>query len=107
MKKLFLAGTALLTLSAGSAMAADLSRPAPAPVLTKAPPLAPPFSWTGCYIGGNGGGIWTHTEVSQPVTGVSEGSVDFSGGVFGGQVGCNYQVSTWCSASKAIGTGPT
>lgn len=95
MKKLFLTGTALMMLVSGSAMAADLSRPRPAPVFTKAPPPAPLFTWTGCYIGGNGGGIWTRTEVSQVGTGVSDGSVDFSGGLFGGQVGCNYQFGTW------------
>ena len=37
MKKILLAATALLTFVSGSAMAADLSRPAPAPVYTKAP----------------------------------------------------------------------
>ena len=95
MKNLFLSGAALLTLVSGSAMAADLSRPPAAPVFTKAPPLAPPFSWTGCYIGGNGGGVWVRKEWSEVGTGLSDGSVDFSGGVYGGQVGCNYQFSTW------------
>ena len=95
MKKLFLAGTALIAVLSGSAMAADLSRPRPAPpVYTKAPP-APLFTWTGCYIGANGGGIWTRTEVTEVATGLSDGSVDFSGGLGGGQVGCNYQFSSW------------
>jgi hypothetical protein len=44
MKKMLLAGTALLTFLSGSAMAADLSRPtAPAPVYSKAP-MMPAFS---------------------------------------------------------------
>ncbi len=55
MKKMLLAGTALLTFLSGSAMAADLSRPpAPAPAHSKAP-MMPAFSWTGFYIGGDGG----------------------------------------------------
>jgi len=69
MKKLFLAGTALLTLVAGSAMAADLSRPAPAPVLTKAP-VVQVFSWSGLYIGGNVGGHWgrdSQTTTADPI----------------------------------------
>lgn len=95
MKKLFLTGTALITLVSGSAMAADLSRPRPAPVYTKAPPAPALFTWTGCYIGGNGGGVFVRKEVSEVGTGLSDGSVDFSGGLGGGQVGCNYQFSTW------------
>src|SRR5260370_7555813 len=63
MKKVLLTGTALLTLVSTSAMAADL-RPArgPAPVYTKAPMMAPAFSWTGCYIGGNAGGLWAKKD---------------------------------------------
>jgi outer membrane immunogenic protein len=106
MKKVLLTGTALLTLVSGSAMAADLSRPAPAPVYTKAPPMMPAFSWTGCYIGGNAGGVWvdktltTSAAVTIPgvgtfASGLGEGSINWSGGVAGGQVGCNYQVSSW------------
>ncbi|HEX3496356.1 MAG TPA: porin family protein, partial [Methylocella sp.] len=52
MKKFLLAGAALLTVISGSAMAADMARPAP--VYSKAPMLTP-FSWTGFYIGGDGG----------------------------------------------------
>lgn len=92
MKKMLLTGTALLTLVSGSAMAADLSRPrpAPAPVYTKAP-MMPAFTWTGCYIGGNGGGLWAKKDW----TGGASSSTTISGGLAGGQVGCNYQVSTW------------
>jgi outer membrane immunogenic protein len=93
MKKMLLTGTALLTLVSGSAMAADLSRPAPAPVYTKAPMMMPAFTWTGCYIGGNGGGLWAKKDWTD--AGVAQSSVDVSGGLAGGQVGCNYQVTTW------------
>ena len=50
MKKFLLAGVALAALS-GSAVAADLARPAYAP-----PP--PMYSWTGLYWGVNVGYSW-------------------------------------------------
>src|SRR6516162_2915113 len=67
MKNLFLTGTALLTLVSGSAMAADLGRPAPAPVYTKAPPPVPVFTWTGFYIGGNIGAAWAQHNWTDSV----------------------------------------
>lgn len=96
MKNTFLTGTAVLLLASGSAMAADLSRPppGPAPVYTKAPP-APLFTWTGCYVGGNGGGIFVRSESTDVGAAAAEGSVDFSGALGGGQIGCNYQFSAW------------
>jgi outer membrane immunogenic protein len=92
MKKMLFAGTALLTLASGSAMAADLSRPPP-PVY-KAPVMAPIFSWTGFYIGGNLGGAWAHNTITDSLFGLSFGNGN-NNGVFvgGGQVGFNYQVS--------------
>jgi outer membrane immunogenic protein len=95
MYKTLLAGTALLTLISGSAMAADM-RPAPAPVYTKAPMMAPLYNWTGCYIGVEGGGAWgrSHHENSAGVHITND--YDVTGGLIGGEVGCNYQVaSTW------------
>src|SRR5579863_6048879 len=94
MKKILLAGTALATLVSGSAMAADL-RPARAPIYTKAPVMAPAYSWTGCYVGGNAGGLWTTKTWSVATTGAAESTQDISGGLAGGQIGCNYQVTTW------------
>jgi len=95
MKKLFLTATGLLTL-ATSAFAADL--PAKAPMATKAPYIAPViFSWTGCYVGVEGGGNWgrsSQVSRSGPTTGLPiTGNFDLSGGIAGGTVGCNYQVS--------------
>jgi outer membrane immunogenic protein len=93
MKKLLLAGTAALTIVSSSAIAADLTRPAPAPVYTKAPMMAPLFTWSGCYIGGNAGGLWAKKDWTN--VGVAESSVNVNSWLAGGQVGCNYQVSTW------------
>jgi outer membrane immunogenic protein len=80
MKKFLLAS--LLAGVATSAFASDLptSKAPPVPV----PAYAPAFSWTGFYIGVNGG----------YGTGINGG--DFgnpSGGLVGGTVGYNYQIS--------------
>src|SRR5216683_1897150 len=54
-------------LSAGlivAASAADLSRPASAPVYTKAPLAPAPYSWTGFYIGADAGYGWGRSTES-------------------------------------------
>ena len=53
MRNILLAGIALSSLFAGSAMAADL--PVRAPVYKGPPPVVAYFSWTGCYVGANVG----------------------------------------------------
>ena len=80
MKRYLLAFAGVLGLAAslGTALAADLSRPAP--YATKAPPyVAPYYNWTGFYIGVNGGGAWGTDNFNT------------SGGLVGGQVGYNWQ----------------
>ncbi len=87
--------TALLFFST-AAVAADLPS-------TKGPPVyAPPpvFSWTGIYVGANGGYGWSD-GTSGPVTATIPGlgsetfagdSVGSHGAIAGGQVGYNYQL---------------
>lgn len=77
-----LIGVAVL---AGTASAADLSRPAPVPYYPKAAVAVPPYSWTGFYIGINGGGAFGGSSWD------SNGSRNISGGTVGGTVGYNYQ----------------
>jgi outer membrane immunogenic protein len=93
MKKILAAMIGLAALIAAPAMAADL--PA-APY--KAPPPIRVFSWTGCYVGGNGGGLWARKEwfntepafVGIPL-GASYGTHDPNSWIGGAQAGCDYQ----------------
>jgi outer membrane immunogenic protein len=70
-----------------SANAADLAVKAP---VYKAPPV-PFFSWTGFYIGAQGGGAWGDSV--QTFNAGSTGRYDISGGEVGGTVGYNWQFS--------------
>jgi outer membrane immunogenic protein len=77
-------------LAAVGAQAADLPRPVPAPMVTKAPPYVEQvFNWTGFYIGVNGGGGWGHSRTDL------SGGFDTSGGVVGGTIGYNWQLGNW------------
>jgi outer membrane immunogenic protein len=74
---------------AGGAFAADIPpRPAPVPYAAVPPPV---WTWTGCYLGGNIGGAFSQNAVSDPATGVAIVTVNGSGIVGGGQVGCDFQ----------------
>ena len=101
MKSGLLASVSIVALFVASgASAADLA--------VKARPMAvaaPVYSWTGCYVGahvGWGRGRHNHTHSVASFSGggggafAASGRVDSSGGLFGGQVGCNYQfASNW------------
>lgn len=103
MKSALLASVSIVALSVASgASAADLPLKArPMPVAA-----APIYSWTGCYVGahvgwGQGRHNHTHNGLINSFSGggtsvAAGGRVDSSGGLFGGQVGCNYQfASNW------------
>jgi outer membrane immunogenic protein len=110
MKKILFAGAALLALVSGRVMAADMSRPAPAPIYTKAPMMAPVYSWTGGYIGVNAGYAWGDSEastssvfslagffdpVSVPlVNAAGTQTIKPNGFTGGGQIGYNWQASS-------------
>lgn len=49
------------------------------------------FSWTGCFFGAHLGGAWGNKHWTLPPAGAPIASYDQSGGVGGGQVGCDYQ----------------
>jgi outer membrane immunogenic protein len=95
MKKL-IAALSLVAISTVAASAADL------PVYTKAPPLpVVAYSWTGCYLGVNGGGLWARKRwtnndpLTGPLFGTDITDHTASGGIVGGQVGCDYQAGRW------------
>lgn len=76
---------------ASVASAADM--PVKSPVY-KAPMVAP-LTWTGCYIGGNIGGAWSHKDFQSPgLTRENGGEHTADGWVGGGQIGCDYQFTT-------------
>jgi outer membrane immunogenic protein len=90
-----LAFAVALSVGAGTAaLAADLPPPAPMPraPATYVPVVAPPYNWSGFYIGGNLGAGWNGGgSVSDTFGSTFSGSgqtVKFLGG---GQVGVNYQ----------------
>src|SRR6185437_2529291 len=90
MKRLILAaGAGLLALAmAGPSSAADLPRPA-----YKAPAyVAAPFSWSGFYVGINGGYGWGTSSWSN---GAVFGNFDTKGYLAGGTLGYNLQTGVW------------
>jgi outer membrane immunogenic protein len=114
--------SAILGISAASA--ADLPMKAPAMVA-----VAPVDTWTGWYVGVNGGGVWGHTDtgvsINRPnnffnplneatVAAVGSNRVNNSGGLAGGQVGYLWQAGRavfgleaaidWMNAKGSIST---
>ncbi|HZT26868.1 MAG TPA: outer membrane protein [Pseudolabrys sp.] len=75
---------------AAPSLAADLPRPA-----YKAPVYVAPFSWTGFYVGINGGYGWGTSDWTFTGTGVSTGNFDIKGGLVGGTLGYNLQTGNW------------
>lgn len=94
MKKFFLTAALLLGATAGASGADFPATPMPSKVAMPAPIL---FSWTGCYIGVEGGGNWGRSDQiaksgNFPFQSIT-GPFNLSGGIAGGTVGCNVQVS--------------
>jgi outer membrane immunogenic protein len=95
MKRIVAAGV-LSSFAAGSALAADLPPAAPPPPRAPAyyAPPAPVFSWTGFYIGINGGWGFGKSDWNVSPFGFDTGSFNVSGGLVGGTLGVNWQ-SDW------------
>jgi outer membrane immunogenic protein len=95
MRRLVLAA-AFAAISIVPAFSADLSVKAP---VYKAPPVAATWEWTGCYVGIEGGGNWGRTknvDITAPFVGLPvTNPYNLSGALFGGTVGCNYQIQKW------------
>jgi opacity protein-like surface antigen len=84
-QKIFLAGMAAAGLLSAPALASVL--PAKAPV-SKAPIAAPPYNWSGLYVGVNFGGGWSNGSLNIPDNNLYGGLTEFTGGV---QAGYNFQ----------------
>jgi outer membrane immunogenic protein len=72
--------------------------------------MAPVWNWSGFYIGINGGYSWGRSSRDlnffNPLNGVTiatgtGGGRDLNGGLFGGQVGYNWQASNWVFGLEA------
>jgi len=83
MKKLLIAGAALAALIGTPALAADLPFKAPLPP-------APAWSWTGLYLGMQGGYGWGKESYTDNIFGAVNHSAQ--GGIFGGVLGYRYQI---------------
>jgi outer membrane immunogenic protein len=90
--KLVCAGVLAAAMAAPS-FAADLPRP-----VYKAPIYVAPFSWTGFYIGVNGGYAWGHADWNNVNTSLSH-NVD--GALVGGTIGYNLQTGAFVFGLEA------
>jgi outer membrane immunogenic protein len=87
----------MVGLASTSAYAADVvMEEPPAPMVQE----VPIFSWTGGYVGIQGGGLWSDVDVDgldDDVFGPDAGdfSENFNGGLLGGYAGYNWQSGAW------------
>jgi opacity protein-like surface antigen len=107
--KATLLGGAAASLLMVSAFAADIRIPPAQPQV-----VIPPFTWTSCYAGVQAGGGWGKKELTDTVgifsdpsvAGFSSASLDVSGYMVGGQIGCDYQFApTWVVGIEGAATG--
>jgi len=102
MRRRLLTSAAVLALSAGAAFASDLPTHKPPPP----PPPPPVFSWTGFYVGVNGGyadptskisvvpgGKWVGDLDQANVTAAGTDKLGLHGFTGGAQLGYNYQIN--------------
>ena len=85
MKKVLLTSAAVFGLLGASALASDLPTKAP---INKTPIAAPPYNWSGFYVGANLGAGWTNGSLNIPDNNFYGGITEFIGGV---QAGYNFQ----------------
>ena len=89
--KAILLGGATFSLLTVSAFGADLGVP---------PPMAPSFTWTSCYAGGQIAGGFGQKDFTDSagflagLGGPSLASLDTTGYMLGGQIGCDYQFAS-------------
>ena len=104
MKRILIAG-ALALAAGGQALAADLPQPGPPPPrapATYVPVPAPVFTWTGIYLGVNGGYGFGDSSWSTPGL-VPTGDFSTDGFLIGGTIGGNYQWGQFVLGIEADG----
>jgi hypothetical protein len=69
----------------------------------KAPIAAPPYNWSGFYVGANFGGGWSNGSLNIPGNNLYGGLSEFIGGV---QAGYNSRPVTFYLVSKVSSMGP-
>jgi outer membrane immunogenic protein len=93
MKRMLFAGAVVLG-AMSHALAADLpvpyTPPPPRAPAAYVPAVIPIYNWNGFYVGLNGGYGFGTTDWTDPAA--SSGNFNVSGGLFGGQIGWNYQI---------------
>jgi outer membrane immunogenic protein len=104
MKRQLIAGIAVSLLAVVPALAADMR---PAPIYTKAPVIAPAFSWPGFYIGGNVGVGWENTQTSYSYTSFPAAAPPGFEDVFGPGGPLNVGGGSAVSSAIAAGFIPT
>jgi outer membrane immunogenic protein len=99
MRHLAVATTLLALAASGSALAADL----PVKAIPMATPVA--YSWTGCFVGVAGGGVWgrsRHISGDAATFGLDiTNSYDMSGAIAGVEYGCNWQSGRWVLGTES------
>lgn len=87
MRRCLLSLAALVGLLGAPATAADF--PVKAPIHPAA------ATWSGFYLGIQGGGGWGSTRHTNSLNGATSGTVDINGGLFGATYGYNWQSGSW------------
>jgi outer membrane immunogenic protein len=105
--KVTLLASAALSLLTVSAFGADMEMP---PI--KGPLAPPPFTWTGCYAGGQAGGGFGQKDLNDsvgivsPLTGFTSANLNINGYMLGGQIGCDYQFAfNWVAGIEGAASG--
>lgn len=97
-----LAASAIFTALTSAALGADLPNIKGPPVY--APPPLPVWTWTGFYAGIAGGGAWGRAVQTDSLP-FTSGPYNVSGGLVGGTLGYNWQVSSIVLGIEGDGSG--
>src|SRR6478735_7470240 len=90
LKKIALAGLLAIGLAA-PAQSADMRMPVKAPP----PIMAPIFTWTGFYLGGNIGAAWSSNVIRESFFGAEWARSSEARFIGGGQIGYNWQFNNF------------